>query len=246
MKHIVAFSGGAASAVVAQIVAKEHPGETILLYHSTKTEPADNDRFRKEVAAHIGLPITEDSDGRDIWGVFDDVGFWTGKFSPCTGYLKGNRSLAFCKQNLPCTLYFGYTMEEYDRAQRTLARYESHGILTGFPLLQKGIRKQECLDRVTNCWGLRLPEMYATFEHANCIPCVKGKKAYWGLIAMKYPEQFEKAVSYEEKYSHTVLPDGYLTELKADLIVLGQRYLEKKSGRERQGSLFSLPCECGA
>ena len=70
MKHVVGFSGGAASAVVAEIVSKAHPGNTVLLFHDTKTEPDDNERFRIEVADYLGLPITERSDGRDIWGVF--------------------------------------------------------------------------------------------------------------------------------------------------------------------------------
>ena len=43
MKHIIAFSGGAASAVIAQVVTRKCPG-AVLLYHSTKTEPSDNDR----------------------------------------------------------------------------------------------------------------------------------------------------------------------------------------------------------
>ena len=46
--HIVGFSGGLASAVTANIVADANPC-TILLYHDTKTEPPDNDRFRAEV-----------------------------------------------------------------------------------------------------------------------------------------------------------------------------------------------------
>jgi hypothetical protein len=246
MRHIVAFSGGAASAVVASIVAKEHPGETVLLYHSTKTEPADNDRFRAEVADYIGRPITEDSDGRDIWGVFDAEQYINGQFIPCSRILKQQRSLAFClKQRLPVKLYFGFTREEGDRAQRVYARYLKYRIEARFPLILKGIGKQECLDRVVNCWGVRLPEMYAWAEHANCIPCVKGGMAYWGIIAMKYPEIFLKASQYEDKFGHHILQNGVLEELKTHCIELGRRYLAAKDGRERQGSLFTLPCECG-
>lgn len=63
MKHIVGFSGGLASAVVAKIVADTYGLEKVLLlFHDTKTEPIDNDRFRSEVSTYIGIPITEDID----------------------------------------------------------------------------------------------------------------------------------------------------------------------------------------
>jgi hypothetical protein len=245
MNHIVAFSGGAASAVVASIVKKQYPNETILLYHSTKTEPYDNDRFRLEVADFLKTPITEDSDGRDIWQIFDDEQYINGQFVPCSRLLKRERSLAFCQKNMPATVYLGYSMEEGYRAQRAFARYAQYGIEAHFPLIEQRIAKDECLHRVQSCWGIRLPEMYEWAEHANCVPCVKGGMAYWGIIAIKYPEIFLKASQYEEKFGHHILHDGSLLEEKQHCLSLAQAYLAKKDGQHRQGSLFVLPCECG-
>jgi hypothetical protein len=245
MNHIVAFSGGAASAIVASLVKKQYPHDTILLYHATKTEPEDNDRFRREVSAFLHTPITEDSDGRDIWQVFDDEQYINGQFVPCSRLLKRERSLAFCQRNMPATVYLGFSVEEGDRAQRTFARYAQYGIETRFPLIEQRIAKDECLYRVQSCWGIRLPEMYDWAEHANCIPCIKGGMAYWGIIAIKYPEIFLKASQYEEKFGHHILHDGFLREEKQHCLFLAQAYLAKKDGQHRQGSLFILPCECG-
>lgn len=246
MKHIVAFSGGAASAVVASLVKKQYPESTILLYHSTKTEPDDNDRFRLEVADFLKATITEDSDGRDIWQLFDDENYiGDSHLTLCSRILKRERSLAFCQKNMPAMVYFGYSMEETDRAQRTFARYAQYGIDARFPLIEQRISKDECLHKVQDCWGIKLPEMYEWAEHANCIPCVKGGMAYWGIIAIKYPDVFAKAMNYEEKFGHHILHDGFLSEEKSHCLELARAYLAKKDGKQRQGSLFSMPCECG-
>ncbi len=136
MKHVVAFSGGLASAVAAKVVADKYGREkTILLYHDTKTEPADNDRFRNEVSAYIGIPITEDSDGRDIWQAFSDEGMLgNGRNTMCSRILKQERSLKFMKKNQPATLYLGFTLEEGGRAQRSHARYAQKNIEAKFPV----------------------------------------------------------------------------------------------------------------
>ena len=162
MKHVVGFSGGTASAVMAKIVADEFPDKTILLYHNTNTEPKDNDRFRNEVAIYIGIPITEDSDGRDIWQVFDDEKFLgSGRNTPCSRILKQERSLKYLKNNQPAIIYIGFTLEEYRRAQRTFARYAKHNIIAKFPLIRKKITKEECMFRVVNCWNITPPAIYS-------------------------------------------------------------------------------------
>ena len=247
MKHIVGFSGGIASAVVASIVFKRHPKDTVFLYHSTKTEPADNDRFRKEVSEYIGLPVTEDSDGRDIWEIFEDAGYLgNGRNTMCSRILKQERSLAYCMDNLPCTLYIGFTPDEGDRAQRTAARYAHKSkkkIEVQFPLIEEKISKEECFFKVTNCWNIREPQMYDWASHANCVPCIKGKLTYWGLIYMFEREAWEKASSYEEKLEHTIFTEnGSLKEELEHCLRLARKYLEKKEGRP--GELFGFPCEC--
>lgn len=245
MTHVIGFSGGIASSVVAGIVLKEHP-DAVLLFHDTKTEPEDNDRFRFDVSNYLDTPITEDSDGRDIWGVFEDEGYLgNGRNTMCSRILKQERSLSYLLAHLPATLYIGFTADEYLRAQRVTARYAKYGIEVRFPLIDNQLSKEECFHRVTNCWKIQPPQMYQWAEHANCVPCVKGKKAYWGLIYKFERTAWEKASIYEEKFGNTIFTEaGTLQEELPNCLRLAEKYLQKRDGQQRQESLFTLPCEC--
>jgi len=113
--HVIGFSGGIASSVTASLVLHDHP-EAVLLFHDTKTEPHDNDRFRADVAEYLQRPITEDSDGRDIWQVFEDEGYLgNGRNTMCSRILKQERSQAFLQAHQPAVLYIGFTIDEYHR-----------------------------------------------------------------------------------------------------------------------------------
>jgi 3'-phosphoadenosine 5'-phosphosulfate sulfotransferase (PAPS reductase)/FAD synthetase len=66
IKHVVMFSGGAASSVMAKIVADKYPGDTILLHTPTGAEHEDADRFRAQVANYIGcLSLTSEPTKHD-------------------------------------------------------------------------------------------------------------------------------------------------------------------------------------
>jgi 3'-phosphoadenosine 5'-phosphosulfate sulfotransferase (PAPS reductase)/FAD synthetase len=244
IKHIIGFSGGLASAVTAHIIAEQYPDDTILLFHDTKTEPADNDRFRAEVAEYMGLSITEDSDGRNIWEIFRDEGFLgNGRNTPCSRILKQGRSMQFVLNHQPAILYIGFTLEEWSRAQRTYSRYGHKGVDVKFPLIKRKITKAECHNRVEKCWGIKPPALYKWAEHANCIPCIKGKKAYWGLIYKFEREAWEKASNAEKEFGHTIFTEaGSLEEELDNCLRLADKYLKKRS----QMSLIQYPCECAA
>lgn len=249
MLHIVKFSGGAASAVVANIVAKEHPEDTILLFHDTHTEPEDNGRFRKEVSAHIGLPITEVSDGRDIWKLFEDTKMLgCQRLSQCSRMLKQKLGDKFIRANLPAKVYFGFTPDEQDRADRITVKLEMMGAEAGFPLIDLGITKEECLHRVVNCWGVALPEMYTWAEHANCVPCVKGGLAYWGMVYKNARYAWDKAVDAEKRHGQQILKNTRYGTLEQELdhcLKLADKYEEKRRKGLKQQSLFPQPCsEC--
>jgi hypothetical protein len=59
-KHIICFSGGHSSAIVALMVWQRYPNDTILLNHDINPayEHGDIKRFKQEVADYMGLPIT--------------------------------------------------------------------------------------------------------------------------------------------------------------------------------------------
>lgn len=243
--HIVGFSGGAASAVCAKIVVDSCDAVT-LLFHNTYTEPKDNDRFRAEVAKFLLLPITEDSDGRNIWELFEESGYLgNGRNTMCSRILKQERSLNYLLNHQPAILYIGFTMEEYRRAQRTYARYRKYNIEVKFPLIEQKIGKKECLHRVENCWGIKLPSMYEWASHANCIPCIKGKKAYWGLVHLFERKAWERAVQAEKKFGKTIFTEaGSLTDELDNCQRLAKKYLEKTAANRMQTELFEFPCDC--
>jgi hypothetical protein len=248
MKHVVGFSGGIASAVMAKIVADEHRGKTVLLFHDTLTEPEDNDRFRCDISEFIGLPVTNDSDGRDIWELFRDQGFLgNGRNTPCSRILKQARSMIYMLDNQPATLYIGFTPDEGQRAQRTFTRYAEKGIKVIFPLIEQQLSKEECMHRVSNCWGIRPPEMYRWASHANCIPCIKGGLADWGLIYMFEREAWDRAVAAEKEFGHTIFTKYSCLEKELPRCLrLARQYLKLRDENEAQEMLFEYPCECMA
>jgi hypothetical protein len=250
---VCAFSGGIASAVMSHIVNKEHPGRTVLQYHSTATEPKDNDRIRREASSFISLPIIDDSDGRDIWQVFADEGFLGNqRTAPCSRILKQERGNRWIKQNttggIKC---LGYTIEEQARAQRAEYRALQDGYKVDFPLIRKQMRKSDCWRIVTKCWGLKPPEMYKWAEHANCVPCIKGGLAYWGMVYLHAKHAWDRAIAEEKKHNHQILGAlyGSLEEEQERCIRLAKQYMAKKKQAQKHrecgfASLLETPCGC--
>jgi hypothetical protein len=221
MNHIIAYSGGIASAIVAEIIKNKYPNTTILLFHDTKTEPDDNYRFRREFAEYLKLPITDDSDGRDIWQLFKDENYLgNARNTMCSRIFKQERSKAFCLKNKPCKIYFGFTPNEWRRAQNAYSRYQQIGIKAKFPLIENKITKADC-KRILK---IRRPAMYCHFDHANCMPCIKGKLKYWGLVYRYERDAWDRAVQAEKEHNHTILTDGRtLTEALSHCLAVAKK-----------------------
>ena len=241
MKHIVLFSGGAASAYVAHLVAQEHRKDTTLLHTPTFSEDRDADRFRCEVARYIGLPITEWGDGRDIWELIDDNNCLPSQFIPfCTRILKQEMSEEYYKTlDEDYTLYLGYGMDEWRRIQKQTARFEQIGRKARYPLFEKKIPDTEVKRIIQEEWKIKLPEPYKYLKHNNCIPCFKAGTKEWKNYWQYYPEQFQKAVEKEKELGHTVFKGVSLEEL-ANIWQHNREYECK------QLTLFedSIPCTC--
>jgi hypothetical protein len=214
MLHIVQFSGGAASALVAKMVANEYGKDnTILLFHDTKAEHDDAYRFRKQVSEYIGVPITEVSDGRSLWELIDDENCLPSNFIPfCTRILKFEQGEKYLKQFKPndYILYNGFGPDEWRRVQKATARAESMGRTVKSPLFEKGIANAK--DIIKNQWKICLPEPYRHLSHNNCIPCFKGGVGQFHKVWKYYPERFQKAVEKEKQIGHTVFKDASLEQ----------------------------------
>lgn len=244
---VVGFSGGVTSAWCARWALDRFPREEVrLLFHDTKEEHPDTYRFLREMAAHLGMPITERSDGRSVTEVFRDEGFL------------GNNQNAMCSRILkvePGDRYFdelraegvteivkvlGFSAREPTRIQRAFARGEQRGYSVRFPMIEEKATKQDAADWVLST-GVKPSAMYCWSEHANCIGCVKGGKAYWLAVHEHHPEVYAQRAALEEEFGHGILRGGGREHhLLKDLVQIGL----KREVRPRE-AIDIGPCDCG-
>lgn len=220
MKHIVMFSGGAASSVVAKMVAEQHPNNTILLHTPTGAEHPDADRFREQVAQLIGLPITVESANKTLWEMVeynqqvpnDGLPYCTErlKIIPQDRYLK-----RLTKAGEQFIVYLGLGIDEWQRIQKVIVRREAAGQIAKFPLFDARQDGEHCKQIIRKEWKICLPEPYKHLEHNNCIPCYKGGHPHWYKVWKYYPEQFWRAAAAERRASNTVFNGETLDELAA-------------------------------
>lgn len=218
--HIVMFSGGAASSVMAKIVADANSGQTILLHTPTGAEHPDADRFRAQVAAYIGLPITIEAANFTLWDLVNSRKHIPNDGLPyCTKELKlipQDRYLTRLKKaGQDFISYVGYDRSERGRIQKTFARHEAKGRKVKFPLAEASLTSDECKRIIREDWRICLPEPYQYLKHNNCIPCYRGGEAHWYNVWRYYPEQFMRAARAEERADNTVFADKSLLELVA-------------------------------
>lgn len=220
MKHVVMFSGGAASSVVAKMIADKYPQDTILLHTPTGAEHSDADRFREQVANFIGLPITEEKANKTLWEMVESYKQIPNDSLPyCTERLKLIPQDRFLKrleaQGEGVIIYLGLGVDEWRRIQRVWARNQSKGRNAAFCLMDKRLTGEDCKKIIRDEWKVCLPEPYKYFEHNNCIPCYKGGKGHWYKVWKYYPERFWRAAAAERRATNTVFDGITLDELAA-------------------------------
>ena len=246
-KVVVGYSGGVTSAWAAAWALRVFPKDQVVwLFHDTKEEDTDTYRFLREFSEVVGHPMTEQSDGRSVTEVFEDEGaIANNRMAFCSRILKAEqRDIYFEKLRTDgvdsITNVLGFTRMETERIQRATAR-SLQSQMTGkpyfvnFPLVNNGITKQMAADYCLSL-GVKPPEMYRWSEHANCVGCVRGGKAYWLKVRENRPEVFAQRVALEEQYGHTILKDTTLVQLAATGL--------KREVRARE-AIDIGPCECG-
>ncbi len=239
---IVGFSGGVTSAWCAGWALRCFPkDEVIFLFHDTKEEHPDTYRFIREMAAALEHPVTEASDGRSVVELFEDQdAIANNRMAFCSRILKAEQRDGFIKslRNQGVTEIInvvGFSAKEEQRVQRASARAASSGFTVRFPVIEESVAKQDCADWCLSL-GVKPSEMYRWSEHANCVGCVRGGKAYWLAVKDNAPEVFEQRAKLEEEYGHTILKDTTLR----NLVVVGLK--RPVCARE---SIDIGPCECG-
>lgn len=226
---IVGFSGGVSSAWCAGWALRTFPREhVVFLHHDTKEEDPDTYRFIREMAAALEHPITERSDGRSVTEVFYDEGaLANNRMAFCSRILKAEQKERYVRE-LRAVLsvaaglsgappaqivnVLGFSAIEWKRISRATGWAEGSGVQVRFPMAELGVTKQAAVDWCRSL-GVRPPRMYAWSEHANCVGCARGGKAYWLEVARNAPEVFAQRVELEREFAHTFLKDTTLEQL---------------------------------
>lgn len=239
---IVGYSGGVTSAWCAGWALRTFPrSEVTLLFHDTKEEDPDTYRFNREMASALGVEFTECSDGRSVTEVFrDENAIANNRMAFCSRILKAEQRDAYFEGLRVAGVteivnVVGFTSRERERIQRAWARAQAAGYDVRFPLHECGITKQQAADWCLSM-GVRPSAMYRWSEHANCVGCVRGGKAYWLKVKEHAPLVFAQRSALEREYGHTILKDMSLETLA--LVGL------KRPVRARE-SIDIGSCECG-
>jgi 3'-phosphoadenosine 5'-phosphosulfate sulfotransferase (PAPS reductase)/FAD synthetase len=236
MKHVVQFSGGKGSTVVAKMVIDQYGhDDVILMHHDTKAEDHDTYRFIQDVSKHLKHPVTDVSDGRSLWELVEKYGF-PSQFMPfCTEKLKQIPAKKFLKSlKEDFILYNGFSFDEYKRVIKAQLRAEEEGNKVVSPLFEHKTFSNQ-LQKIILSWGICLPNAYRYLSHNNCIPCYKGGESHWYKVWRYYPEEFNRAMLLEEKSTHTVFKDKTLRELSR---MWARGYMPDLFGDE------GIPCMC--
>lgn len=225
-KHIICYSGGHSSALVAiEVVGKYGKENCVLLNHdiSSWVENCDIKRFKKEVADYLGMEITyanikglpaeELPDQFDV--VIDAAAFKVGAGTElCTSRLKTEPFMKWLRDNVPdkdCVIYYGFDANEKARIQRRTGILGAQGYRTGYPL---AFSQEDRTVFSTNDIEVLPPNTYESFKHANCVGCLKAGKQHWYVVYCTRKDIWEKAKHAEDEIGYSIIKGTYLVELE--------------------------------
>lgn len=250
---VVGFSGGVSSAWCAGWALRSFPrDEVVLLFNDTKEEDPDTYRFIREMSAALAHPITERSDGRSVTEVFEDEGALANdRMAFCSRILKTEPRDAYFKSlqaeqrrhaldtgdwaPLEIVLVLGFSASEEKRVQRAAGRAERDGYAVRFPMIEEKVSKQATVDWCLSK-GVRPSSQYEWSDHANCVGCARGGRAYWLAVKEHRPEVYEQRAALERKFGHTLINGISLDQL----VKVGL-----KRPVARRESIEIGPCDCG-
>lgn len=269
MKHIICYSGGHSSALVALEVFKKYGFEDlILLNHDIHPSVEDQDikRFKTQVADYIGVSITyANHKNWDSMDQFDVVtvakAFKVGNGTAlCTNRLKTAPFEAWLAANSPpsegAIIYYGFDKSEPSRILRRSSHLAGMGYKTAFPLAH-----WERTIQSTTEIGVTPPLSYASFKHANCIGCLKAGRQHWYVVYCSRPDIWEKAKATEDAIGYSIIKGIYLDELEGkyklmrDAGVVPTEHIHANTFWKEVGDLLKQnqdlearqdekPCEC--
>lgn len=219
MKHIICYSGGHASALVAIAVVQKYGKENVVLVNhdiSDTVEDEDIKRFKREVAQYLGLPITYANmngwESKDQFDVCIEAKAFKTKSIPaiCTNRLKTAPFMEYLKTiDEDLIAYYGFDASEPKRIERRTQIMSSLGYKTEYPLVTWNISIRD-----TREIGIEPPLHYSMFKHANCNGCLKAGRQHWYVVYCTRPDIFEKGKETENIIGYSIIKGAYLHELE--------------------------------
>jgi len=267
-RHVVCFSGGHSSALVAvEVVRRYGVNGVVLLNHdiNARAEDADVKRFKREMAAALGIEITQadhpDFDTKDQFDVCEDAGAFKGAHGHvlCTYYLKTEPFQQWLAANAPpgtATLYYGFDAHETDRILRRASILAAQGYETAYP-------RAHWPRTITSTReiGVEPPLTYSVWKHANCTGCLKAGKQHWFTVYATRLDVWARAKLSEDRIGYTIINGTSLEELEplfAEMVRAGVEPTERVThqafwadAKRKVRSLpvlederVVIPCEC--
>lgn len=271
-KHIVCYSGGHSSALVAvEVVRKYGVENSVLLNHDicSRVESPDVKRFKNSVASRLGIGITyanhDEYESKDQFDVCVDAGSWVNPATRqilCTNRLKTEPFNKWLESHYKKgdVLYYGFDADEKHRIQRRSSILGVGGYKSDYPL---ALWNERTINEISEL-EISKPCQYAAFKHANCIGCLKAGWQHWYIVFSQRKDLWEKAKEAENEIGYSIHNDTFLEEketLFEDMIACEVPQTEhinsgafwsiaKNRVRSGQQDLFNIeytsskPCEC--
>ena len=220
MKHIVCFSGGHSSGIVAIEVARRFGAEnTILLNHdiSSRVELPDVKRFKRQIADYLCIPITyanhEHYETATPITVCVQAKTWVNPNNRtilCTHRLKTDPFYKWLRENYQSgdVCYYGMDSHETARITRRSAAMGADGFAVDFPL---ATWRERTISKTMQV-GISPPLQYGVFNHANCMGCLKAGWQHWYVIYCLLPWLWLEAKEAEQVIGYSIHSDAFLDD----------------------------------
>lgn len=223
--HVVKYSGGVSSALVAAMVLKKYGKENTVWVNSVvNAEPEDVSRFEEEFAKYHDMEITylkadeEKYPGLTPYSVAKKEKAFAirGGFGAnilCTSRLKIDPFMEWLKSvDREVRIYYGFDKGEEHRLQRVSTESAVRGIRGDAPLITwDNPLTPRYLDEI----GVKPPMQYQTFKHANCIGCLKAhSKRHWLCVYVHHRAIFDQFKELENELGYSIIRNHFLEELE--------------------------------
>lgn len=190
------------------------------IYIDVADQHEDSMRFIKDCESSMGISIEilKSKKYKDVADVCRQHHMINSPYgAACTGMLKKAvrkewENQQYSQGITDITYIWGYDVNEKRRAENIVKNFPE--FLHEFPLIDKGLTKEEVHGLFDKMFGFRRPKMYELgYSNNNCIGCVKGGMGYWNKIRIDFPDVFRARAELEREIGHSCLNGIFLDEL---------------------------------